>query len=558
MHDSGQPDYGAGQPDNGSDQPDHGGQPGFPPPPDQAADSPGHPDFGSSQPRYGSSSPGYGPSGPTFGGPAPDQPGYGSYPPPGQPGPYPPPPGSYSPPGQPGYGNPAFGQTAPFGYSGYGQPGGYQPRPTSAATRRRNLLTYLIVAVVAAAAGAGLTAYLVGTGPASISSSPQANGGNGGTGGNGFPQFPSGNQGGNAGSSVPSATQQAVINAVRPGLVDISSNLQYQGSQAAATGMVISSNGLVLTNNHVITDTTQLVAVTENGTHYKAEWLGYDSTDDVAVIKLIGAHGLRTVPLGNSSSIKVGDGVVAMGNAEGAGGITPAVGTITGLAKTITASDSGEATSETLHNMLQTNAGIVQGDSGGALASTAGKVIGMNTAAATGTYGSQDVGFAIPIDRALTIAEKIIHGQASSTIQIGSTGFMGVLVPAGQASQASDPKQQRQRQLQQDESDSGFPIQPASPACLANDLTAGVPNKVAPVSSGALIIGDLCSTPADKAGIIPGDVITAVGSSKVTSPEELTKVMLAFKPGNSVDVTWTDVSGGVHHSTMVLIEAPPH
>jgi S1-C subfamily serine protease len=540
-------------PDQGSSysQANYGGQPAF----EQPAF--GQPAFG--QPAFGQ--PAFGQ--PTFGQqPTQGQPGYGQ----GQPG-FPPPPGqpgfsagqpAYPPPGQPGYGGQAFNQTAPFGYGGaYGQPGGYLPPPASAARRRHSLLTYLIVAVVAAAAGAGLTAYFAGTN-STANTTPQANGGTGGNGNVPVFPLPNTNTGGNAGSAVRTAVERAVVNAVRPGLVDISSNLQYQGSQAAATGMVISSNGLVLTNNHVITDTTQLYATTASGTRYPARWLGYDSTDDVAVIKLIGARNLRTVPLGNSSMIKVGDGVVAMGNAEGAGGITPAAGTITGLDKTITASDSGEATSETLHDMLQTNAGIVQGDSGGALASTSGRVIGMNTAAATGSYGEQNVGFAIPIDRALAIADKIIHGQASSTIQIGSTGFMGVLVPAGQASQVSDPSQQRARQLQQDQSDSGYPIPPASPACLANDLTAGVPAQVAPVSTGALIIGELCNTPAAKAGIVPGDVITAVGSSKVSSPEELTKVMLGFKPGDKVEITWADIHGQTHRTTMVLIEAPPH
>ena len=355
------------------------------------------------------------------------------------------------------------------------------------------------------------------------------------------------------------ATEQRVINAVRPGLVDISSNLQYQGSQAAATGMIINSDGLVLTNNHVITDTTQLYAtVVATGQKFSAQWLGYDATDDIAVIKLLRAHNLQTVPLGDSSKVKVGDHVVAMGNADGAGGVTPASGTITALDKTIRASDSGEATTEVLHGMLQTNAGIVQGDSGGALADTSGRVIGMNTAAATQNFGSENIGFAIPIDKALSIASKIIHGQASKNIQIGSTGFMGVLVPAGSASLASNPQQQRQRQLQQDESNSSLPVNPASPACLPNDLTAGVPGSVAPVHSGALIIGELCGTPANRAGIIPGDVITAVGSHMVTSPANLTKVMLTFKPGDTVQVTWVDVHGQRHRTPLTLIEAPPH
>jgi S1-C subfamily serine protease len=543
-----------------------------PPDPNFSNLTPGAGSFGTTS----SGSPGYGasqPSGPVPPSPAPyfaQSQGAGQPYAPGQPGQ----PGQAAQPGQPGYGHPAFSPTAPFGYQGggYGQPGGYGQAggflpPSSAARRGRNLLTYLIVAVVAAAAGAGATAFFVDRGPASVSASgPQGNGGNnGGTGGGGnggvplFPDNPGNSSGGNSHSGISPSTERTVINAIKPGLVDISSNLQYQGSQAAATGMVISSDGLVLTNNHVITDTTQLYAVVvATGQRFSARWLGYDSTDDVAVIKLISAHGLKTVPLGDSSKVKLGDGVVAMGNADGAGGVTPAPGRITGLNRTITASDSGEATSETLHGMFQTDAGIVQGDSGGALASADGHVIGMNTAAATGNVGNGAVGFAIPINKALAIADKIIHGQASKKIQIGSTGFMGVLVPAGDASKATDPKIQRARQLEQDQSDSNFPVQPATPSCLANDLTAGVPGKVAPVRSGALVIGELCSTPADMANIIAGDVITAVGKDKVTSPSELTQIMTGFKPGDSVQVTWVDIRGGVHHRSMTLIEAPPH
>ncbi|HEX6931299.1 MAG TPA: trypsin-like peptidase domain-containing protein, partial [Streptosporangiaceae bacterium] len=342
-----------------------------------------------------------------------------------------------------GYGPGGYGPGGPGGY-GQGGYGGYYPEPGSRARRRRTLLTYLTVAVVAAAVGAGLTGYALTSGSNSPSSaSGQPNGGAGNRPG-GFPGFPGGGHSSRHG--VSGATQRAVVSAVRPGLVDISSNLGYQGSQAAATGMVISSDGLVLTNNHVITDTTQLFAtVLATGKRYSAKWLGYDSADDVAVIKLIGARNLRTVPLGDSSTVHLGDKVVAIGNAYGAGRFPAVAGRITGMNRTITASDSGAATKETLHGMLQTNAGIVQGDSGGPLSNTSGKVIGMNTAAATGSFGSstQNVGFAIPINKALHIARQIISGKSSPSIQIGSTGFLGVLVPAGQASLATSPKQQR-------------------------------------------------------------------------------------------------------------------
>jgi S1-C subfamily serine protease len=324
--------------------------------------------------------------------------------------------------------------------------------------------------------------------------------------------------------------------------------------------MVISSNGLVLTNNHVIDDTTGLTAtLVSNGHKYDAMWLGYDKTDDVSVIKLQGASGLATVPLGNSSSVKVGAPVVAIGNAEGAGG-KPAVvtGSITDLDQTITASDDLGG-SETLHDMLETNADIVEGDSGGPLSSLSGKVVGMDTAASTASVGSNQstTGFAIPIDRALSIARQIIGGKASSTIKIGASGFMGVLVPSGSASSASSPKQQQQEQAQSQGSSNGFGGGPGGTSCLANDQNAGVPQNVAPASSGTLILGSLCGTPADTAGLTGGDVITAVNGKAVSSPDSLTGILSGYSPGATISVSWEDTSGGQHTSNLDLISAPP-
>jgi S1-C subfamily serine protease len=517
---------------------------------------PGNERLGYGQP--GAAQPGYGQPG--YGQPGYEQ-GYGQTTPIGHQGGYST--GGYGPAGygQASYGQGGYGQggygSGGYGPGGYGQGGyGYYPEPGSRARRRRTLLTYLTVAVVAAAVGAGLTGYALNSGsnPPSASGQPSGQGNRPGN----FPGFPSG--GGSSRHGVSSATERSVVSAVKPGLVDISSNLRYQGSQAAATGMVISSNGLVLTNNHVITDTTQLYAtVLSSGKRYAAKWLGYDATDDVAVIKLIGASNLRTVPIGDSGTVRLGDKVIAIGNAYGAGRFDPVVGTITGMNRTITASDSGAATKETLHGMFQTNAQIVQGDSGGPLASISGKVIGMNTAAATGSFGdtSQNVGFAIPIDKALRIARQIISGKSSPSVQIGSTGFLGVLVPAGQASMATSPQQQRQRQLKQDQGSAGFPVQPSAPVCLQNQEGAGVPSHVAPVPSGALIIGELCNTPADRAGIVAGDVITSVGGHKIASPRQLTAVMLKFKPGMAVKVTWVDVNGKPHTGPLRLVQAPP-
>jgi S1-C subfamily serine protease len=592
-----EPQFGQGEAEPA--QPGASMQPVKPADPQPADDEPQHgepaPGFGQPSPGHGEpGGPGYGQPGSSYGEPAgpgydqPDfvQPGYGHTTPLGPAGGYGPGgygPSSYGPAGYGpgGYGPSSYGQAGygpggygPGGYGpgGYGQAGygqgiygpggrwqggGYYPQPGTRARRRRTLLTYLTVAVMAAAAGAGLTGYALSGGnqPRSSANGAPSGGPGGNTGG-----FPGGFPSGSSHSGVSSSTQHAVVSAVKPGLVEISSNLAYQGSQAAATGMVISKNGLVLTNNHVITDTTQLTAkVVATGKQFSANWLGYDSADDVAIIKLVGAHDLRTVPLGNSKRVQVGDHVIAIGNAYGAGRFPPVVGTITAMNRTITASDSGAATKETLHGMLQTNAGIVQGDSGGPLANTAGQVIGMNTAAATGSFGSaaQNVGFAIPINKALRIAQQIIHGKSSPSIQIGSTGFLGVLVPAGQASQVKSPQEQRDRQLKQDQGQAGFPVQPSAPVCLQNSQSAGVPAHVAPVPAGALIIGELCDTPADKAGIIAGDVITSVGGQPISSPKQLTGVMLRFKPGMSVKVTWVDVQGQTHKGNLLLKQAPP-
>ena len=135
-------------------------------------------------------------------------------------------------------------------------------------------------------------------------------------------------------------TTAQIPSKVDPGLVDIVTNLGYQNGQAAGTGMVLTSSGEVLTNNHVIRGATQIKATdVGNGRTYTAKVVGYDETDDVAVLQLQGASGLPTVTP-SSASVGVGDKVVALGNAEGKGG-TPskAVGKVTGLGRTITASD---------------------------------------------------------------------------------------------------------------------------------------------------------------------------------------------------------------------------
>src|SRR5580765_1360966 len=184
-----------------------------------------------------------------------------------------------------------------------------------------------------------------------------------------------------------SATPRDAVSIVTPALVNINTNLKYQGASAAGTGIVLSSDGTVVTNNHVIRGATTIRATdVGNGRTYSATVVGYDVAADLAVLKLNNASGLKTAKLADSSKVRVGDTVVAVGNAGGAGG-TPssATGKVTRLGSTITASDGG-SNSERLTGMIEHDARIQPGDSGGALADSSGRVIGINTAAGGSTF----------------------------------------------------------------------------------------------------------------------------------------------------------------------------
>ncbi|HEX5298524.1 MAG TPA: trypsin-like peptidase domain-containing protein, partial [Streptosporangiaceae bacterium] len=298
-------------------------------------------------------------------------------------------------------------------YSGYGYGPDYgstsplPPMPPQPPRRRVGLLSYVAVALVAGALGAGSVVALYH--PAANSTTVRP------TPANPPAALPS--------TAVPtpsggSGTATGSLAKVGQGIVIINTTLQYSSERAAGTGMVINAaDGLVLTNNHVIESSTKITATVPSlGRTFKATVVGYDVTGDIALIKLQDFSGLRAVPLGDSSKVKTGDSVTAMGNAEGRNQIVTASGSITGVNRTITASDQGGVvSSETLHGMFQTDAGIVSGDSGGPLVSASGQVIGMDTAGNDVRYPDQQAaaGFAIPINTALSVARQIAAGQAS-------------------------------------------------------------------------------------------------------------------------------------------------
>jgi S1-C subfamily serine protease len=445
-----------------------------------------------------------------------------------------------------GYGSGGSGSGS--GSGGYGSGGGWDPGPPPRRARRRgHLLIYLTVAALAAGIGAGLTVAFDGQG-----SSPSA-----GVSASDIPSSHDNQSGSGPGSGL---NQAAVEQKVVPGLVDITSTLKYASETAEGTGMILSPSGLVLTNNHVIDGATNVkVTLASNGTRsYPARVVGYDITDDVALLKLSGATGLATVSFGDSSQVKVGIPVLALGDAQGRGGVTPALGSINGLNRSIQASDEGSGTTEDLNHMLQTNAQIQQGDSGGALVNNAGQVIGMVTAANTAAGGQPGgtMGFAIPINTALNIAQQIAANKPSAKVYIGLPGFLGVEVAQ---SNSSNPQRQAADEQQSNNSQGGPPPGGAGQgrlACVADGQEPGLPARIAPVGIGALILGILCGTAAQSRGLAPGDVITSVDGQAVTTPGSLTVITAKYHPGDVVSVGWVDTHGHQHKVKITLGDGP--
>jgi S1-C subfamily serine protease len=346
-----------------------------------------------------------------------------------------------------------------------------------------------------------------------------------------------------AASRTPLSASQ-IAQRVDPALVDIVSTEGAQGAAAAGTGIVLTSNGTVLTNNHVIRGATSIkVTDVGNGRTYTAKVVGYDATKDVAVIQLQNASGLTTANLGDSSSVQTGDSVTALGNAGGKGG-TPSVatGTVTALNQGITASDEGSgANSEQLTGLIETNADIQPGDSGGALVNSYGQVIGMNTAASSGTQfqsaSSQSAvqAYAIPIDNAETIANQIEAGQGSSTVHIGATAFLGIETDGSNSGSGSG-----------DSGDSGG----------FGGFGDGSGSNGSGTSSGVTIAGALSGSPAASAGLTEGDTITSVGGQTVSSSSDIQQILVKYHPGDKISISWLDQSGQSQTTTVTLANGP--
>lgn len=424
------------------------------------------------------------------------------------------------------------------------------PNPRIAVDRRGFYMTYIsalaAVLLVFAIAGVGFVfGHYVVKPSQSIIQSPsytKTSLPGGGAGGFQFPNF--GGSGGEAPAQTPSQAPSTTTNdpaaakiakGVDPGLVDINTNITYQQASAAGTGMILTKNGYVLTNNHVIEGSTSITARdVATGKTYTAKVVGYDLSKDIAVIKLENATNLTTVTLGNSSDIKADEQVVGIGNAGGVGG-TPsyAAGTIVATNQSITAeSDENPAGSESLSGLIEMNTPIEPGDSGGPLVTTSGKVIGMDTAASqdSGGFGfgynettpNTTQAYAIPINTAVAIAKQIEAGDASTTVHIGETAILGIEVDADQSGAAGS-----------------------------------ITGEPTPSANGITVSSVMANTPAASSGLQPGDVITSFDGHAVTSTAQLSALEYSLKVGQTATIVYTNQSGTQSTISFALVSGPP-
>ena len=317
-------------------------------------------------------------------------------------------------------------------------------------------------------------------------------------------------------SIAPQTEDGAALSELYRGLVDIDTRLAYEDGRAAGTGMVITGDGQVLTNAHVIDGAGSIVVtIVSTGETYDATVLGSDDTRDVALLQLEDVSGLATVTLGDSSSVELGDAIVALGNSTGTGD-APSVseGTVTGTDESITVGDPGTGEFDRMSGLIETDAALAPGDSGGPMFNADGEVIGISTAADGGRqFPNQDrESYAVAIDTAEAVAEQIRAGDGTDTVQIGIRGFLGVTIEG------------------------------------ANAEASGV--------GGAVISGVLDGTPAADAGLQAGDVITGIDGEPVDSGDGLTAGLHGFQPGDEVTVDWTDASGTPRSATVTLSTGP--
>jgi S1-C subfamily serine protease len=291
------------------------------------------------------------------------------------------------------------------------------------------------------------------------------------------------------------------------GVVLVTTNLAYEDASAAGTGIVLTAGGEILTNNHVIRGATTInVVLPSTHRRYTAEVVGYDIADDVALLKVTGAPNLATANRGKSATLKVGQTARAVGNANGRGRLVVTAGRIVALRRSITVNDD-QGGAARLTGLIQTSARLVPGDSGGPLLDAAGRVIGMDAAGSPGSAFTIADGYAIPIDKAISLVRQMEAGSASSLVHLGKTAFLGIQV---------------------------------------KDTASGV-------TVGAIIPG----TAADGSGIEAGAMITALDGQTVETLTDVRTILFARHPGDTIQVAYFDQLGQPATVSLVLGDGPP-
>jgi len=301
---------------------------------------------------------------------------------------------------------------------------------------------------------------------------------------------------------------------VTPSVVSItttSSAVNFFGQtvqqEAAGTGFIITNDGLILTNKHVAQSGSKLTVVTSAGKTYDAKVAALDPTNDLAILK-IEATGLPVVDLGDSNDLQVGQWVVAVGNALGQLQNTVTVGVISARERQLTAGAGSEQ--EQLNNLLQTDAAINSGNSGGPLVNLAGQVIGINTAVAS---NAQSIGFAIPVNQAKSAIDSY---KANGKI---IAPFLGVRY-----------------------------------VMITQDIAQ---NNNLPVTSGALVIAAqgeaavVSGSPADKAGIQANDIITKINGDKIDQSNTLGSLINQYHPNDEIEIKY--LRDNKEHTTKVKL-----
>lgn len=444
----------------------------------------GYPQYGQSQGAYGENWPGQGAAGWDASGwdangqvPPYQQQGYQQY-------------------QQQGYQQPGYGQSQ-FSQGYYDQNGQwvYGPPQRRRSKMRAGAITVIVIACVVALLRVMTLALDVYNPSPSSPSSQHSN--------VPFPTPSSGSSSASTGEQTPADNSQS------KGVVIIESTLA--SATSAGTGMVLSSDGYILTNYHVVQSSTEIYAqVASTGNSYEAKMIGHDATNDVALLKLTDASGLDTVTI-DDDQVQVGDTVTAVGNSNGQGRLMAAAGSVTDTSTTVTVeSELAESGSEVLRDVYETSSQAVPGDSGGPLYDAENEVTAMTTAGEqdSGTLGGSTTlrSWAIPIAHAMDIVNKIESGDESGTVEIGPKAYLGVNVQEN--------------------------------------------------GSSLTITSVTDDGPTQKAGLSAGDQITSVNGTSVSSQSELSTVLSGLEPGNTVTVEATKAAGGSQSVQVTLGESP--